>query len=83
MSDLQSEIDSLDQLLKDRIKAIKDSVIYGAGATTGAAIGGICFGPVGTLVGAGIGLLGAYKISSKACVGSSDLYSYIKLCTVQ
>ena len=79
MSDLQSEIDSLDQLLMDPIKAFKNSVIYGAGATTGAAIGGICFGPVGALVGAGIGLLGAYKISSKASVGYSDIYSYINI----
>ena len=78
MSDFQSEIDSLDQLLNDPYKAIKESGIYEAGATTGAAIGGICFGPVGALVGAGIGILSAYSISPKACVKYSDVYITVK-----
>ena len=73
MSDLQSEINSLDKFLNDPYKAIKDSGIFGASATTGAAIGGICFGPVGALVGAGIGIFSANSISPKACVGYSNV----------
>ena len=71
MSDLQSEMESLDRFLNDPWKAYKDSGRYGIGATTGAAVGGILLGPVGALVGAGIGVLGAYSTSPKACVGHS------------
>ena len=73
MSDLQSDIDCMDQFFNDLIKAIKDSGKYGVGATTGAAIGGICFGPLGALVVAGLGILSAYSISPKACVKYSDV----------
>ena len=78
MSDLKSEIDSLDQLLNDPYKAIKDSGRYGAGASTGAAIGGVCGGPVGALFGAGIGIGTAYYFSPKACVGYSNVYIKIE-----
>ena len=70
MSDLQSEIENLDRFLNDPWKAYKDSGRYGLGATTGAAVGGILLGPVGALVGAGIGVLGAYSTSPK-------VYSYV------